>query len=76
MKLRECSYVVKLFKTFQDGLSLYLQMEYPEKGELWEISKIFGIIPNALYKYYVSHIIKAVSLLHNQYQIVHRDLKP
>ncbi len=51
-------------------------MEFPEKGELWESTKIFGVIPNSIYKYYVSHIVQAVSVLHNKYQIVHRDLKP
>ncbi len=51
-------------------------MELPENGELWERSKIFGIISNSLYKYFVAHIVKAVSILHNNYQIVHRDLKP
>jgi 3-phosphoinositide dependent protein kinase-1 len=51
-------------------------MEFPPNGELWEKAKIFGIIPNSVYKYFMSHIVKAVSILHNKYNIVHRDLKP
>jgi serine/threonine protein kinase len=51
-------------------------MEFPENGEIWERSKIFGVVPNSVYRYFVSHIVKAVSILHNHYQIVHRDIKP
>lgn len=51
-------------------------MEFPENGELWEVSKTFGVPSESLFKYYASHIVKAVAILHNQYQIVHRDLKP
>ena len=29
-----------------------------------------------MYRYYISHIIKAVHSIHEKYQIVHRDLKP
>jgi serine/threonine protein kinase len=76
LKLKECPYVVQLYHTFQDELSLYFQMEYPSNGELWEKSKIFGVVPLSLYRYFTVHIVKAVSLLHNRYQIVHRDLKP
>ena len=43
---------------------------------MWEISKNFGIVSDPLFKYYFAHIVKAVSLLHNEYEIVHRDLKP
>ena len=75
-RLKGCDYVVQLHKTFQDEMNLYFLMECPQNGELWEISKNFGIIPQSIYKYYVSHIVKAVSILHNNYQIVHRDLKP
>jgi 3-phosphoinositide dependent protein kinase-1 len=75
-KLQECSYVVKLYKTFQDEFNLYFQMECPSKGELWEISKNFGIVSEPIFHYYVCHLVKALSILHNEYQIVHRDLKP
>jgi len=75
-KLKDCHYVVNLYNTFQDELSLYFQMEFPSNGEIWEKGKIFGIIPNSIYKYYMSHIVKSVAILHNQYNIVHRDLKP
>ena len=51
-------------------------MEFPEGGELWERSKSFGVISEALYKYYAASVVKAVAVLHNQYNIVHRDLKP
>ena len=29
-----------------------------------------------MYRYYVTHILKAVQILHRKYHIVHRDLKP
>ena len=40
-------------------------MEFPEKGELWEQSKSFGIISESIYKYYASSVVKAVSVIHN-----------
>lgn len=64
-KLKDCDNVVKLYKTFQDELSVYFQMEFPEKGELWECSKSFGIIPDSVYKYYAASVVKAVSVIHN-----------
>lgn len=68
--------MVKLHRTFQDELHLFLQMEYPEGGELWEQAKFYGIIGESLYNYYACHIIKAIHTIHEQYQIVHRDIKP
>jgi len=67
---------VRLWKTFQDQIHLFLQMDCPERGELWDQSKFYGTVGEALFKYYVCHIFKAVSIIHDQYEIVHRDLKP
>ena len=51
-------------------------MECPAGGELWDSSRHFGVIGESVYRYYASHLLKAVSILHSQYDIVHRDLKP
>ena len=51
-------------------------MEFCEKGEVWEQAKHFGVIGESLYKYFVCHTLKAVAVLHDEYEIVHRDLKP
>ena len=57
-------------------MHLFLQMEFCEKGELWEQAKHFGVIGESLYRYYAAHTLKAISILHEEYQIVHRDIKP
>ncbi len=51
-------------------------MECPERGELWDQSKFYGIVGDSLFKYYACHILKAVFTIHEDYEIVHRDLKP
>lgn len=43
-KLKGWEYAVQIEKTFQDELSLYIQMEFPERGELWELCRTFGLI--------------------------------
>lgn len=68
--------MVRLYRTFQDPLHLFMQMECPSEGELWEQSKFFGVAGESLFKYYVCHLFKAISIMHDEYQIVHRDLKP
>jgi serine/threonine protein kinase len=42
-----------------------MQMECPSEGELWDKSKFFGVVGEALFKYYACHLFKAVSILHD-----------
>ena len=53
-----------------------MKMDCPEKGELWDQARFYGIVGESLYKYYACHLLKAVHTLHEEYDIVHRDLKP
>jgi 3-phosphoinositide dependent protein kinase-1 len=68
--------VVRLWKTFQDELHLFLKMDCPEGGELWDHSRFYGIIGESMFKFYASQLVKAVRTIHEEHQIVHRDLKP
>ncbi|CAD8184296.1 unnamed protein product [Paramecium octaurelia] len=73
-KLADCPYVIKLYSTFQDAENLYMQMEYVEGGELWQIVKNFGAQAFPLCLYYITELIKAINSIH-KLGIVHRDIK-
>ena len=40
----ECNYVVRLWKTFQDEIHLFMKMDCPETGELWDQARFYGVI--------------------------------
>ena len=66
-KLKDCPYAIKLYKTFQDDLNLFIQMECPQNGQLWEQCKTFGLFSEDLFKYYAAHLVKAISEIHQKY---------
>jgi 3-phosphoinositide dependent protein kinase-1 len=74
-KLEGFDHVIKLYDTFQDELNLYMIMEMVPGGELWDLTKNFGLKGRGLIKYFSALMIKDVELLHSK-GIVHRDLKP
>lgn len=51
-KLSGSDYVIKLFDTFHDELTVYIQMELVDGGELWNFCRIFGILSRSLLKYF------------------------
>jgi hypothetical protein len=42
-------------------------MECPERGELWDYAKHFGVISSSMFRYFACQIIKAVSIIHSKY---------
>lgn len=73
-------FIVKLYYTMKDKMTLYYLMECPLGGELWDKIKdkksdeLVGLFESQT-KYYSSQIVLALEYLHSQH-IVHRDLKP
>lgn len=45
-------------------MHLFLQMDCPTNGELWEHSKHFGALGESIFRYYAAHLLKAVSTIH------------
>lgn len=69
--------IVKLLWTFRDVLSVYLMMEYPKKGELWDLlQQAEGQrLPLPLAAHYGGELVAVLEYLASK-RVVHRDLKP
>lgn len=75
-KLKGWPSAVQIERTFQDEISLYIQMECPEGGELWGRCRTFGLLSDALVRHFFCQVLRAVEQLHSTFDIVHRDIKP
>lgn len=68
-------FIVKLYSTFQDGLNLYMLMEYVNGGELFTYLRRMTKFTIPCAKFYASELVLALEYLHAK-GIVYRDLKP
>jgi serine/threonine protein kinase len=65
--------VVRLYETFKDDFTLYFLMQYVSNGEIWHLSKVWGL-PEAKTRYYFARVVDIVAKMHEQ-GIIHRDIK-
>ena len=56
LKLYKEPGIIKLVTTFKDEMNLYFLMEFCYGGELWEISRCYGLIYDGLARYYFKQI--------------------
>ncbi|KAJ3313391.1 pkb-activating kinase-like protein [Boothiomyces sp. JEL0838] len=68
-------FIIKLFYTFQDTMSLYFVLEYCKNGDLLQILNKYGRFSMDNITGYMQEIISAVEYMHSK-NVVHRDLKP
>ncbi|KAG0173595.1 cAMP-dependent protein kinase [Apophysomyces sp. BC1015] len=68
-------FVVDLFCSFQDGVNLYMLLEYVVGGELFTHLRRAGRFTNDMTRFYASEIVLAIEYLHSK-DIIYRDLKP
>ncbi|KAJ3323214.1 pkb-activating kinase-like protein [Boothiomyces sp. JEL0866] len=68
-------FIIKLFYTFQDTMSLYFVLEYCNNGDLLQLLNKYGIFSIENTIGYMQEIISAVDYMHSK-KVVHRDLKP
>ena len=76
--IRLYEYVTKCEYTTQNGEkyeTVLIIMEYAQHGQLFDILRYAGALPNQIAKFYFGQIISALKAFHAQ-NIVHRDLKP
>lgn len=68
-------FIVCLYRTFQDPISLYMVMDYAAGGEVFSHLRKAGRFTNDVAKIYAAEIVLALEALHSR-DIVYRDLKP
>jgi len=73
--LKKNTFIVTLMHTFQDEVNLYFQMEYLNGGNIYDLMKRKLGFSEYDFLFYISHIIVAISKLHEE-NIIYRDLKP
>ncbi|CUG74862.1 protein kinase, putative [Bodo saltans] len=75
MRLLNQPNIVKLEEIFETDDCLYIVMEYVPGGELHQVLKRTGPLPEATARQIIIQLLLAVEYIH-QRGIVHRDLKP
>ena len=68
-----CPYIVKYYDSFAENNTLYIIMEYCEKGDLSQILKKQHLPPHKIWKFFIQICI-GLEYLHSK-QILHRDIK-
>ena len=68
-----CPYIVKYYDSFVENSTLYIVMEYCEKGDLSQILKKQQLQEQKIWKFFIQISI-GLEYLHSK-QILHRDIK-
>ncbi|KAI9485732.1 MAG: camp-dependent protein kinase 1 [Benjaminiella poitrasii] len=68
-------FMVNLWGTFQDDISLYMVMDYVPGGELFSILRKNQRFPDHVAKFYAAEVLLAIEYFHSK-DIIYRDLKP
>jgi protein-serine/threonine kinase len=71
----DSDWVVKLYTTFQDNMSLYLLMEYLPGGDLMALLIKYQIFSEDVTRFYAAEMVLAIEAIH-RLGFIHRDIKP
>ncbi|XP_077310688.1 cGMP-dependent protein kinase 2-like isoform X2 [Lithobates pipiens] len=70
-----CSFIIRLYRTFRDAKYVYMLLEVCLGGELWSILRDTGFFEEGTARFCIGCVLEAYDYLHNR-GIVYRDLKP
>lgn len=68
--------IIKILSSFQTTNKLFYVLEYAPNKDLDYLLRKFGILPEALAKFYAAEILNTLEYLHKKKSISHNDLKP
>eukprot|EP01017_Pseudomicrothorax_dubius_P020390 TRINITY_DN2225_c0_g1_i3.p1 TRINITY_DN2225_c0_g1~~TRINITY_DN2225_c0_g1_i3.p1 ORF type:complete len:339 (-),score=23.79 TRINITY_DN2225_c0_g1_i3:249-1265(-) len=69
-------YIVKCYGAYQHGTFLSYCLEYMDLGNLSDVLKVVGKIPEIIIGMIVCQVLKGLEYLHNEKRVIHRDIKP
>ncbi|CAD7943173.1 unnamed protein product [Amoebophrya sp. A120] len=78
LKQLNCAHIVKCLDSFRkqaDSTSICIVMEYCANGDLAQLLKQQGFLPESVALLYSKHLATALAHCH-QHKVLHRDLKP
>lgn len=68
-------FIIKSPQYWQNRKKLFIVSEYIDGGDLYELVRRYGALPEDLVKIYVAELASALDFLHNA-GVIYRDLKP
>ncbi|KAI8973883.1 kinase-like domain-containing protein [Pilobolus umbonatus] len=68
-------FLVNMWGTFQDNVSLFMVMDYVPGGELFSVLRRSQRFPDHVAKFYAAEVILAIEYMHSK-NVIYRDLKP
>lgn len=68
-------FLVRLYRSYQDSINLYMIMDYIPGGEVFTHLRRAGRFTNEVAKIYIAEVITAIEYMHSL-NIIYRDLKP
>ncbi len=68
-------WVVKMYYSFQDTISLYLIMEFLQGGDMMTLLMKKDILSEDATRFYIAETVLAIHSIHEM-GFIHRDIKP
>jgi serine/threonine protein kinase len=68
-------FLVRMYRSYQDSINLYMVMEYIAGGEMFSHLRRLGRFSVDVGRFYLAEVILAIEYIHS-FDIIYRDLKP
>eukprot|EP01112_Ceratiomyxa_fruticulosa_P002135 TRINITY_DN12262_c0_g2_i1.p1 TRINITY_DN12262_c0_g2~~TRINITY_DN12262_c0_g2_i1.p1 ORF type:complete len:372 (-),score=82.23 TRINITY_DN12262_c0_g2_i1:93-1208(-) len=72
----QSEYIVSFFDAFYEDGTIYIAMEYMDKGSIADLLKSAGTLPEVVLAKITTQVLNGLIYLHKQLHLIHRDVKP